>query len=151
MAKSRLEIVARGYFDAVGNSADSGLKCDDPTLAVQSSKDECDINFIVNRYMRTGVLPAANHGVYADISEIGDLRESLEQVQFAQEAFMELPAEVRKYFDNDPVKLVEFAQDPRNHEKAIELGLAPPRQPDSVPGAGQAPVGGTNVTPPAKS
>lgn len=131
-------IKARSYFDAVGNSADEGIACLEPTLAVQSAKDECDINNIINKYLRTGEPPALRQGVYADISQLGDLRESLEEAQLAQEAFMQLPAAVRRFFDNDPVKLVAFSEDPKNVDKAIELGLLPPRKPPAPPPAGQA-------------
>lgn len=120
---------ARSYFEAIENPMDTGLRFDDPSLTVQAPKDDVDINNIINKYLRTGELPAVRQGVYADISGLVGLRESVEQVMFAREAFMLLPAKVRQYFDNDPVKLVEFAEDSRNYEKAVELGLALPRQP----------------------
>lgn len=124
------KFVARSYFDTVGNSADDGLKCEDESLTVQASKEECDINVIVAKYLRTGVPPEQRQVIYADLSEIPDLREAIHMVNDAQQAFMELPAEVRREFDNDPVKLVEFAQDPRNLDRAVELGLAT-RRPES--------------------
>lgn len=148
-----MKVVARSYFDAVGNSADEGLKCEDPSLAVQSAKDDCDINNIVKKYLRTGELPEMRQAVYADVSELGDLRDATERVLAAEEAFMQLPAEVRRYFDNDPVRLVEFSQDPANLEKAVELGLAvrrepsPPRQPDPAPAATGAKVEAPSVAP----
>jgi hypothetical protein len=145
-----MKVVARGYYDAVGNSADEGVSCPEPTLTVQSAKEETDINNIINKYLKTGEPPEMRRGIYADISEIGDLREAMEQVQFAHEAFMEFPAEVRAFFDNDPRKLVDFASDPRNLDKAIELGLAPPRKPSNVLAPGQGATGGTEPPAPSK-
>lgn len=130
------KVVARSYFDTVGNSADPGVTCRDASLAVQASKQECDINFIVNKYLRTGEMPGHRQGVFADLSEFTDLRDAIHIVNEAQQAFMELPAEVRKEFDNDPTKLVEFASDlsdPKKFDRALELGLverapaAPPK------------------------
>ena len=43
----------------------------------------------------------------------------------AEAMFEELPLEIKKRFDNDPAKLVEFCNDPKNLEEAIEIGLAP--------------------------
>lgn len=132
-------IKVRAYFDAVGDRS-FGLICPEESLAVQAEKESSDINVIVAKYLRTGEMPVFKQGLYADISAMGDLRESLEQVQLAQEAFAELPAEVRRYFDNDPINLVEFAADPKNLDKAIELGLAvkAPSQPAAAISAGQA-------------
>lgn len=106
-----------------GEHLSPGLKCEDKSLAVQASKDECDINTIVKKYLRTGELPGIRQVVYADISGLTDLQDALNTVIKAEEGFAALPAETRRFFDNDPVKLVEFAQDPANKEKAIELGL----------------------------
>lgn len=144
------KVVARAYFDVVGVPSE-GIECLDPSLAVQASKDETDINTIVNKYLRTGEMPEQRQGIYADISELTDLQEALEQVRAADEAFMALPAEVRRYFDNDPVKLVQFANDPANLDKAIELGLAE-RKPQAIPPSPADPVpGGAGQAPPAKS
>lgn len=142
-------VVAKSYFDVVGASQDDGISCPEKTLAIQSSRDECDINVIVRKYQQTGELPGQRQVLYADISEIGDLRDSLEKVQRAEEAFMALPAEVRQFFDNDPVNLVNFSANEQNYEKALELGLVSPRQQPSAP---SAPVQGAKAgTEPASS
>lgn len=127
--------VARDYFDAVGKSADPGVACPEESLAVQSAKDECDINVIVKKYLRTGELPGVRQGAFLDISGMVDLRDALHMVNEAQQAFMELPADVRREFDNDPVKLVEFAHsnDPRDRERAIKLGLIEAPKPGETP------------------
>ena len=38
-------------------------------------------------------------------------------------AFDDLPAKVRREFDNDPFKFLEFVEDPENVERMAELGL----------------------------
>ncbi|QKI28896.1 VP3 [Kummerowia striata gokushovirus] len=126
--------VARGYYDAVGDLTSEGLACKDETRAVQASRDETDINHIINKYLRTGELPQSRQGIFADIAHMKDLQGAIEEVELAKEAFMALPADVRRFFDNDPVKLVEFADDPANTTKLVELGLIdPPRKPAPAP------------------
>lgn len=102
----------------------------EPTMAQQQFKDECDINVLMKRhmdgenvgqYIREG-------GIYADFTQITDLREMIHTVQYAQDAFMTLPASVRKRFDNDPTKLLEFVQNKDNFDEAVSLGIATPRQ-----------------------
>jgi phage internal scaffolding protein len=65
----------------------------------------------------------------------------------AQNRFMELPAKVRKEFDNDPGAFLAFLENPNNYDRAIELGLierqpAPPNPqrdtPTNVPAADAA-------------
>ena len=41
----------------------------------------------------------------------------------AQNAFDQLPSEVRNKFHNDPAKLIGFLKDEKNNEEAYALGL----------------------------
>ena len=41
----------------------------------------------------------------------------------AENAFMELPSEVRTFFENNPKNMLDFISKPENKEKCIELGL----------------------------
>lgn len=92
----------------------------------QAHRGECNINQIMKKCRKTGLLPNRGEpGFYGDFSEVGDFQESQNKVILAQERFMTLPAEIRKKFDNDPGKLLDFMADPENIEKAIELGIIP--------------------------
>ena len=75
------------------------------SLTEQSHRDSCNINKIMKRYERTGVIDHINRHqpVYGDFSDIGDYQVHLDTVIRAESLFMELPATVRKEFDNDPV------------------------------------------------
>lgn len=122
----------------------SGLRCEDDSLAVQSSKDECDINTIVRNFGLTGQLPDnVKVPISGDFVDVTDYQSSLNAVIAADRAFMELPSSIRKRFDHDPQKLMDFVADAGNREAAIELGLIP----KPVPSAG--PVKVEVVTPPA--
>lgn len=122
-------------YDVDEVSNESGLVCPEPTLAQQHSADECDINFIVERFGVTGQLPPQTGPMptYGDFTGIGDYRDALEAVMRADEAFMALPANIRERFDNDPALFVDFCSDPDNRSEAIDLGLIPPpAKPDGV-------------------
>lgn len=111
-------------------------------MADQSFKMDCDVNFIVQKYLKTGQIThlAKNVGKYMDVSEIPDLQTALTTVQKAQEAFDSLPAELRARFANSPVEMVNWLQDPQNDEEAIRLGLKV--KIDSPPGSeSPAPAG----------
>lgn len=97
----------------------------EPTKTQQQFAAECDVNNIMKKYLQTGEIHHINRktGVYADLSMITDYQDMLDTVLHAQSAFKELPAEVRKEFDNNPQKLIDFLGDEKNREKAIKLGL----------------------------
>lgn len=102
-----------------------------PSKTDQSFKEDCDVNFIVNKFTKTGIFPESRGpGVFADMSNIPDLTEAMTTVTNAQQAFNELPAETRKRFGNSPVELYNFLMNPKNDDEAIKLGfktrLAPP-------------------------
>jgi phage internal scaffolding protein len=124
-------------YDVDEASNESGLSCPEPTLAQQHSAEECDINYIVERFGVTGQLPPHNGPMptYGDFTGVTDYRDALEAVMKADEAFMSLPAQVRERFDNDPALFVDFcsSNDPADRSLAIELGLIPPpAKPDGV-------------------
>lgn len=98
------------------------------SMARQEFAEECDINTIMERYQRTGVLPAnAPEPVYYDFTEIpDDLLGVLRMMDEAQEAFMQLPAKVRLEFGNNAAEFVEFATQPSNLEQMRAWGLSPP-------------------------
>lgn len=101
------------------------LVCVDVSRTKQSFKDDCDINSIMKKYEKTGVVAhqAKYQGNYADVSGGLDYHASMNAVTRAQEMFMQLPASVRTKFGNDPGRFLEFAMDPANDEEMIKMGL----------------------------
>lgn len=96
-----------------------------PSRTQQQFKDETDINNIMARYEQTGQITHIQHrvGQYADFSGSQTLFESMLLVQDAQQMFLQLPAQLRNRFENDPVKLLQFLEDKNNRDEAIKLGL----------------------------
>ncbi|QCQ84753.1 internal scaffolding protein [Blackfly microvirus SF02] len=106
------------------------LRCPDDGVTRQEFKDECDINVLMANYERNGVLNFFNPGQpqFLDVSAVPDLQTALAYMDTAQAAFMSLPASTRREFDQDPLKFVEFAENPANLSRMREWGLAPPAE-----------------------
>lgn len=95
-----------------------------PSMTKQSFKDECNINKIMDKFQRTGALNHyAKHAPdYGDATHT-ELADAMNIVANAETMFEELPASLRKKFENDPEKFLEFVQDEKNAEEMIKLGL----------------------------
>lgn len=120
---------ARSYDPAVWSLASAVLADSDvnPSKAIQSEKDSSDINFIVERFGITQMVPIGPKlPEYGDFDEINDYQSALNAVRVAGEEFMQLPAKLRSRFDNDPQKLLEFLDNPENKDEAVKLGLTKP-------------------------
>lgn len=101
-----------------------GVDCSSPVLTDQSYKKSSDINNIVKAYQKTGILPKKKmEGHYGDFSQVPTLEASFEAANLALEAFMSLPADVRKLMDNDASKLELWLSDAKNQKMAQEYGL----------------------------
>lgn len=111
-------------YDTDAASNESGLHCEDASLAQQHFKDECDINNILRQFNITGLLPEAPLSPrYGDFTGVGDYHTALNQVIAAEDEFMSLPANLRARFENDPAQLIDFLENPENLNEAISLGL----------------------------
>ena len=116
-----------GHYDDL-SGLDDGLTFTDPSHTQQHFRDECDINEILMRYSKTGVLPHVNPSPpeYRDLAQELDYHQAMTFLVHAQDQFNELPARTRARFGNDPGQLLEFLQDPENTDEAVKLGLIPP-------------------------
>jgi phage internal scaffolding protein len=133
------------WFDLAGNECffrDNGsVSCrtvnNEPSLTIQSEKDACDVNKIVEKCRRTGMMSnvRTDEPRYGDFSTAVDYHDSVFRAQEAQEEFMTLPASLRARFSNDPGQLIDFLSDPNNRLEAINLGLV------ASPPATQVPQG----------
>lgn len=119
------------------------------SLTRQDMAEECDINVIMSKYENTGVLPAVvGDPFYADFTSVPmDMQGAMEQLRLAQDAFMTLPARVRREFDNDPAVFVDFASKGENLDTLREWGLAKPKPPEPPSGAPGGPAGGPAPAP----
>lgn len=105
-------------------------------VAVEFLK-ESDINFLLARYQKTGMLYDADTMLkakakpqFGDFTGIPDYQESLDKMNHALELFSDLPLHVRQRFHDSPTELLEFLQHKENLDEAVKLGLV--AQPDKV-------------------
>lgn len=117
------------------------LICTDPSLTQQGYESQTDINKIIERFKKTGELPFTfKEPVYGDVSMLPDYAEALMQVEYAREAFMQLPAELRSKFGNDPQAMLTWVENPANREMAEAMGLLAPKKPKAKSVDGQGTV-----------
>lgn len=97
-----------------------------PSKTKQSFREESEINNILARYTKTGIIEhvAKHGGSYSDVPSAADFSEAMNLVTDAQRMFIELPAEIRSKFSNDPSEFLDFVSDPDNLGEMVEMGLA---------------------------
>jgi phage internal scaffolding protein len=114
-------------------------------MTQQHFRDECDINNIMSRYERTGILvdPLQQRQVkpeFGDFSNIPDYQEAQNALIEAHQLFDNLPATIRKRFLNSPAQLLDFMADESNIEEAVKLGIIyRPEEPEKEPPVGDKP------------
>lgn len=124
MSKNSLFLRTPYNYDTDAASNESGLACEEPSLAQQHFKEECDINTILQKFNITGLLPESPISPrFGDFTGIGDYHTALNRVIAAQDEFEALPAQIRARFNNDPAQLIEFLDNENNRPEAEELGL----------------------------
>lgn len=133
-------------YDVDKASDETAVRCEDATKAVQESRDECDINTIVRRFGLTGVLPIGLKAPqYGDFEGVFDFQSALNAVLAAEDAFMQMPPDIRYRFHNDPQAFLEFCSKAENRDEAVKMGLVVDKTPvaslsDGVKGEGAPPV-----------
>lgn len=92
----------------------------------QHHKDSTMIDTVLRKYDKTGLITHVNRATaqYGDFTTINEYQESLNLVMQAEDSFLELPSDIRKQFGNDAGAFFEFATNPDNANKLVEMGLA---------------------------
>lgn len=120
-----------------------------PSLTRTEFAEECDVNALMARYEKTGeMIPGRvqREPRYLDLSDVPDLHQAMSVLHAAEAAFNDLPAMVRRQFENDVQEFVRFAEDPANLDQLRQWGLAKPAEPDPEPLKVQV-VGESSVAP----
>jgi len=91
----------------------------------QSHKDEVNINNIVKRaggMELVAKVAALQEFQYDDVTG-NDFQESMNALIKARDTFQNVPKEIRKRFDNDPARFMDFVHNPDNRDELINMGL----------------------------
>lgn len=128
-------------YDVNMASTMTALRCNEPTMAQQQYRDECDINTIMRRFSVTGELPTTGAiPRYEDYTGVvNDYQTAMNALIEADKVFASLPSQVRRRFENDPQQFLEFCTDENNREEAIRLGLTEPKPKTEVQSSAPAP------------
>lgn len=96
-------------------------------LVQRQFKKDCDVNTIMAKYQKTGLLDHVNRfqGNYGDFTDAPTFHEAFQKVIDAQAMFLTLPSSVREKFANDPGLFLEYVSDPENEDGMRELGILP--------------------------
>ena len=99
------------------------------SITIQDNGDS-DLNVIMKRFgINDGSQLPAELGItdpryYGDFTESPeDLRQVLDTFREAEERFNQLPPKLRERFNNRPLQLMEFIQNPENLDEAVKLKL----------------------------
>lgn len=122
------------FRTAYGEKLRVDLDCGTESMTQQSFAAECDINNIMAKWEKTGVLThvRSSEPFYGDFLETFDYHSAVNAVHQANDFFMSLPATVRARFQNDAGAFLEFLKDPANKEELISMGLAQATETPSV-------------------
>lgn len=104
----------------------------------QNHKRECDVNYIIAKYDKTGIISRVQQieARYGDVTG-ADFRKAQDLVLNAQNMFDQLPADIKKRFDQNAGKLLEFMENEENRGEAIKLGLIKASTPEEKDGIGE--------------
>ena len=114
------------------------VKCEAPedeeTRVEQSHKDEVNINNIVKRHgMDLIAKTAALQQFTFDDNPNNNFQETMNAILKAQESFDSVPKEIRREFDNNPAKFLDFIHNEDNKQQLIDWGLAKAPEPTPPP------------------
>lgn len=101
--------------------------------AVQSFAAECDINNIMRKFQRTGMLDwlSTHEGEYMDVTGV-NFETAMDTILKAQAMFDDLPSSVRERFQHSPSVFFDFVHSEGAIDELRRLGLAP-EPPAAVP------------------
>jgi len=118
---------------------------DDPGVTQQQFVNDCDINQIVNKFLRGDDISHYQRAViYGDqenlVPENFDYELASDIINQANWQFAQLPAQDRDYFQNDHKNFIDYMENADQYEDSIRRGYrikrpAPPQAPTAPPAA----------------
>lgn len=95
------------------------------TRTQQHMGPACNINNIMKKYLKTGVIEHWNQRKpeFGDFSQAVDLQAAIQLVDSAQEEFLKLSSEVRNVAKNDPVLLLQLLATEQGTEALKAAGM----------------------------
>ena len=97
------------------------------SMTAQEFAPFCDVNRIIARWEKTGVLEhtARFQGQYGVFVGPESYHAAMNRIMDVQSMFNTLPARMREEFGNDPGAFLRYVGDPENYEEMAKRGLIP--------------------------
>jgi len=115
-------------YDTDKRSNETALHFKDKSRAQAHMLADTDINTIVNRFHKTGVMPQGLvTPTYGDFEGIFDFATATNAIAQANETFEQLPSKLRARFHNNPAEFVDFCSNEANLAEMEKLGLTAPK------------------------
>lgn len=94
------------------------------SMTRQEFESDCDINTIMERYITTGQIPPQGRTpVFQDVSEMVDLKTSIDRIAAIQERLPELPRSARELFEQDSRTFMENLENVETVDDLRKLGI----------------------------
>jgi hypothetical protein len=120
------------------NPSKYATSCGGESKTQQQFADDADVNNILSKCVRTGVIhPGVGElppeQLYADVVEYQsyDYQQALDMVMDAERSFQDLPAKVRRHYNDSPHEFLQAVQN--GDEYLYEAGLATKPKPEPEP------------------
>ncbi len=117
--------MGKGETMTLKNRSKNGISFKGPGRTRQDQKDSCDLNLMMRKYLKQGVLPRLNTKtpVYDDFSTALSYHESLDRIKRADILFAALPAQLRASCENDPAQLIAYVEGGEHIDELVDLGV----------------------------
>lgn len=100
-----------------------------PTDTEQHHVNDTDINQIVGKFIKTGLIPQVqSEKTFRDVSGGLSYQDTLDILNDANARFSALSAKIRRRFNDNPHEFLEFVDDKDNYDEAVKLGIFLPAQ-----------------------
>ena len=132
-----MKLLAPYAYDTFSVSDAAAIPADGHGISMtdQTQAEDADINVILKRFKVTGVMPTSVRvPTFGDFTGVRNFHDAMSAIKSAQVSFMQMPADVRARFNNDPGMFVEFCSNSNNLAEMRKLGLAVPEtvNPDPI-------------------
>lgn len=122
-----------------------------PSMTEQHHKKACDINTIMAKYRKTGLIDhmSTHQPTYGDVTG-ADFETAQKLVAEQKSIFQDLPAAVRAEFDNDPAQYLALVETDEGVDELRSILYPPPEEEakDASEGVSEAPTEQKKVTEP---
>lgn len=120
----------------------------DPGKTEQQHAPECDLEYIISKYVETGTPIQMQESDFTDFTQQPTAIEAMNSLNRAQAAFYNLPLQIRRRFDHNPGAFIDALKRPELKDELVSLGVfEAPKSPvmasEGHSGDGSAPEGGT--------